>query len=126
MTLFRIELRTYRRIQSQICEHFEAPGDELSLLWSLQVDESSDISGKAQLLAFIRFIKNTKFVNECLFCKDMKTTTTGKTNFMLINENILLFKLQPRKFKRVSYSLHDPPRSSSLLIIAERFSVRYI
>ena len=46
--------------KSRICEHFEAPGDELSLLWSFQVDESTDISGKAQLLSFIRFIKDAR------------------------------------------------------------------
>ena len=57
MTLFRAELRPYRRIKkNQICEHFEAPGDELSLLCSLQVDESTDISRNYQLLAFIRCI----------------------------------------------------------------------
>ena len=42
-------------LKSQICEHFEAP------------DESTYISGKAQLLAFIRFIKDEKFENEYLF-----------------------------------------------------------
>ena len=80
-------------LHCQICEHFEALGNELSLLWSLQVDESTNISGKAQLLAFIRFIKDAKFLNEYLFCKDMKTTTTDKDIFKLMNENILLFKL---------------------------------
>ena len=41
-------------LKSQICEHFESPGDELPLLWSiLQVDESTDISGKAQLLTSV-------------------------------------------------------------------------
>ena len=64
-------------LKSQICEHFKAPGDELSLLWSLQVHASMDISGKAQLLAFIRFIKDAQFENEYLFYKDIKTTTTG-------------------------------------------------
>ena len=80
-------------LHCQICEHFEAPGNELSLLWSLQVDESTNISGKAQLLAFIRFIKDAQFLKEYLFCKDMKTTTTDKDIFKLMNENILLFKL---------------------------------
>ena len=81
-------------LKSQNCEHFEAPGDGLCLLLSLQVNESPDISGKAQLLAFILFIKDDKFVNEYLFCKDMKTTTTGNYILKLVNENILLLKLQ--------------------------------
>ena len=78
MTLFRAELRDISSdFNSQICEHFEAPGDELFLLWFHQVDEYTDISGKAQLLTFIQFIKDAKFLNEYLFCKDIKTTTTG-------------------------------------------------
>ena len=34
-------------LKDQACNRFEAPDDEVSLLWSLQVDESTDISGKA-------------------------------------------------------------------------------
>ena len=40
-------------LKDQIYKHFEAPDDEMSLLWALQVDESTDISGTAQLLVFI-------------------------------------------------------------------------
>ena len=47
-------------LQDQIREPFKVPDDEVSLLWPLQVAESTDISGKAQMLAFIRFIKNEK------------------------------------------------------------------
>lgn len=81
-------------LKDQICEHFEAPDDEMSLLWSLQVDESTDISSKAQLLAFIRFIKDGKCVSEYLFCKELQTTIKGEDIFNVVNENILLFKLQ--------------------------------
>ena len=66
----------------------------MSLLWSLQVDESTDISSKAQLLAFIRFIKDGKCVSEYLFCKELQTTIKGEDIFNVVNENILLFKLQ--------------------------------
>ena len=45
-------------IKDQICKHFEALDEEVSLLLSLQVDESTDISGKAKLLAFNQFIKD--------------------------------------------------------------------
>ena len=31
--------------------------DELPQLWALQVDESTDNTGKAHLFAFIRFVK---------------------------------------------------------------------
>jgi hypothetical protein len=78
-------------LQDQICEYFKEPSCEL---WSLQIDESTDISGKAQLLAFIRFIKDGKFMNEYLFCKDLKDTTKGDDIFDLVNENVLFFNLK--------------------------------
>ena len=45
------------------------------------------------LLAFIRFVKNEKFLNEFLFCKYLKNTTRGEDIFKLVNENILSFGL---------------------------------
>ena len=87
-------MKTYRQIlKYQICEYFEAHDDEMFLLCSLQVDDSTDISGKTQLLAFIGFIKNEKFVSEYLFFKDLQTTTKGEDIFNVVNENILLSKL---------------------------------
>ena len=51
-------------------------------------------TGKAHLAAFIRFVKNGSFVNQYLFCKELKTTTRGEDIFALVDENILLFNLQ--------------------------------
>ena len=65
----------------------------MPMLWYLQVDESTDISSKALLLAFIRFIKDEKYVSENLFCKDLQTTTKSEDIFNVVNESILLFKL---------------------------------
>ena len=45
-------------VQEKTREYFNTPEVEL---WELQVDESTNISGKPQLLAFIRFIKNENF-----------------------------------------------------------------
>ena len=83
-------------INDQIREHFDVQGqdDELPQLWALQVDESTDTTGKAHLSAFIRFVKNGSFVNQCLFCKELKTTTRGEDIFALVDENILLLNLQ--------------------------------
>jgi len=47
-------------------------------LFSLQIDESIDISSKAQLLGFGRFVYNSNIVDQFLFCKELKSTTTGK------------------------------------------------
>ena len=81
-------------LQDQIREHFIVTENELSVLWALQVDESTDRTGKAHLLAFIRFTKNLKLVNELLFCKELDSTTTGEDIFELVNENVLLSKLK--------------------------------
>ena len=71
-------------LKKLIVENFESHD---SKVWSLHIDESTDISGKEQLLAFIRFVKNEKFLNEYLFCNDLKSTT-GKDIFELLQENI--------------------------------------
>ena len=68
--------------------HFVAIDNELSVLWSLQVDESTDRTGKSHLLAFIRFINNETLVNEFLFCKELKGTTKGEEILKLVDENI--------------------------------------
>jgi len=53
-------------LKDQFREHFETVEDESMLLWSLQVDESTDISGKSQLLA--SFV-SSKAENLCMnFC----------------------------------------------------------
>ena len=54
---------------------------------------TTDRTGKAHLLAFIRFIKDAKFVNEYLFCKEMTSTVRGEDIIELINKNVLLSKL---------------------------------
>lgn len=80
-------------LKDQIRENFEMEL-ESKVLWSLQVDESTDICGKAHLLAFIRFIKNEKFINEFFFCDELKTTTKGEDIFEVVNKKVLLFKLK--------------------------------
>ena len=65
----RIEdLSTYLKIQ--ICEHFIVTENQLSGFWALQIDESKNWNGKAHLLAFIRFIKDLRLVNELCFAKN--------------------------------------------------------
>ena len=71
-------------IMNQFREHFDVQGrdDELSQLWALQVDDSTDSTRKAHLFSFIRFVKNESFVNQCLFCKELKTTTRGEEIYL--------------------------------------------
>ena len=54
-------------------------------LFALQIDESTDITGKAQLLVFIRFIDDEFIVEDFLCCKELPETTKGQDTFDVIN-----------------------------------------
>ena len=56
-----------------------------SKLFSMQLDESTDIGGKAHLLVFIRFIEEDKIVDDFLCCKQFEKTTTGKDVFDIMD-----------------------------------------
>ena len=59
-------------MNDQIHEHFDVQGqdDEVTQLWALQIDESTDVvQEKRTFFAFIRFVKNGSFVIQCLFCR---------------------------------------------------------
>ena len=88
----------------------------MPLLWPLQVDKSTDISGKAQLLAFIRFTKDEKCVIEYLFCRELQTTTKGEDIFNVVNENILLFELQRKNCVSVCTDGFPPVSATSLYV----------
>lgn len=62
--------------------------DDHSRKWAIQVDESADISGKAQLLSFLRFVQGGKIVHDFFFCQELRQTTTGDDIFKLVNENV--------------------------------------
>ena len=55
-------------------------------LFSLQVDEYTDISKKAQLSAFIRFVQNDEIKEQFLCCKELEEKTTGKDVFNKISK----------------------------------------
>lgn len=80
-------------LKNQVIEHFAESKSDMRCKWALQVDESTDRTGNAQLLAFIRFVHNGKFVNEFLFCNSLETHTTGEDIFKMVNDNITLFNL---------------------------------
>ena len=48
-----------------------------SKMFTMQVDESTDISEKAQLIAFIRFVSDGKISDQFFCCKELKERTTG-------------------------------------------------
>ena len=53
--------------------------------FALQVDESTDIKGKPQLLAFIRFVDGSQIINQVLYCKEMSLTTRGQDVFYILS-----------------------------------------
>ena len=92
-TIFRRIDNLSSDLKDQFCEHF-VKEDELSVLRDLQVNESTDRTGKAYLLAFIRFIKDPKLVNKFFFCKELEGTTTGEDILKLVNENVFNQSIQ--------------------------------
>ena len=49
-----------------------------SKMFTMQVDESTDIRGKAQLMAFIRLVSDGKVSEQFFCCKEPKERTTGQ------------------------------------------------
>nr|XP_039253417.1 zinc finger BED domain-containing protein 5-like [Styela clava] len=52
--------------------------------FSLQMDESTDVDDLAVLLVFVRYVYNFETEENLLFCKPLKTHTTGEDIFLLI------------------------------------------
>ncbi|KAI6649866.1 Zinc finger BED domain-containing protein 5-like [Oopsacas minuta] len=52
---------------------------------AMQLDESTDIASCAQLIVWVRFIKDGDFVDEPLLCKSLETTTKGEDIFTKID-----------------------------------------
>ncbi|UYV73394.1 hypothetical protein LAZ67_10003027 [Cordylochernes scorpioides] len=68
--------------------------NDSSTKWAIQLDETTDISNKAQLLAFLRFVDTGKIVNNYFFCKELKQRTTGADIFELVDENVMKYNLR--------------------------------
>ncbi|XP_030289596.1 zinc finger BED domain-containing protein 5-like [Sparus aurata] len=56
--------------------------------FSLQIDECTDVSGDAQLLAFVRYSYEGKMHEDMLFCSSMEGTCTGRDIFNKLSSNI--------------------------------------
>ncbi|GFU69637.1 SCAN domain-containing protein 3 [Trichonephila clavipes] len=53
--------------------------------FALQVEETTDITGNAQLIAFVRFIHENDIINQFLCCRELPDFTTGKHIFQVIS-----------------------------------------
>jgi len=56
--------------------------------FSLQLDESTDVTGQANLLAFVRFELNGNIEEEMLFCQSLSTKTTDEEIFKSVDSFI--------------------------------------
>jgi hypothetical protein len=45
-----------------------------TIFFAIQLDESTDITGKTQLLAFSKFVHNADIIEQFLFCKPLPET----------------------------------------------------
>ncbi|KAM4749061.1 zinc finger BED domain-containing protein 5-like [Rhinophrynus dorsalis] len=50
-------------------------------IFSIQLDESTDVANCSQLLVYVRYINGGDFKDEFLFCKPLETTTTARDVF---------------------------------------------
>lgn len=53
--------------------------------FSLQLDESTDVSGNAQLVIFVKYIETDDICEHILFCKSLEGRTTGEDIFNVVN-----------------------------------------
>ncbi len=53
--------------------------------FSLQLDESVDVSGQVQLVAFARYVDTSDIRERILFCKTLEGRTTGEDIFNIVN-----------------------------------------
>ena len=53
--------------------------------YSLQIDESTDVSDDAQLLVYVRYLGENTLEEEFLFCRALETTTRGEDIFALVD-----------------------------------------
>lgn len=66
-------------IEKSVCELVKEKG-----MYALQVDESTDVAGKAQLLVFIRYIAGNQIKEQFLCCREL-VQTTGQDIFSTVS-----------------------------------------
>lgn len=55
-------------------------------LFSVQLDESTDVESCAQLLAFVRYVNNGRIKEEFLFCSALETTTRASDILEIVSQ----------------------------------------
>ncbi|KAI2646701.1 Zinc finger BED domain-containing protein 5 [Labeo rohita] len=53
--------------------------------YALQLDESTDIAGQAQLLTYVRYLRDKAIEEDVLFCRPLQSHTTGEAIFNVLD-----------------------------------------
>ncbi|XP_060796340.1 zinc finger BED domain-containing protein 5-like [Neoarius graeffei] len=56
--------------------------------YALQLDESTDIAGQAQLLTYVRYVRDKLIEEDVLFCRPLQSHTTGEAIFNVLDSFI--------------------------------------
>ena len=86
------KLKTVPLSNDTVCRRIDAMGTDIveQVVGKLsdsfsQLDESTDVSGNAQLVAFVRYIDTDDIYEHILFCKALEGKTTGEDIFDVVN-----------------------------------------
>lgn len=71
-------------------------------MFSLQFDESTDVSSCAVLLGYVRYIHEYSVKEEFLLAKNLKTTTKGEDIFNLVNDFLGMHGLEWNNVQQIS------------------------
>lgn len=85
------------RIERMGADIVEQVVGKLGEAFSLQLDESTDVSGKAQLIAFVRYVDINDIYENVLFCKGLVGKTTGEDLFNVVDNFFIENELDWRK-----------------------------
>ena len=58
---------------------------QASEFYALQLDESTDVAGLAQLLVYVRYVYGGSIKEDIIFCKPLETRTTGEDIFKVLD-----------------------------------------
>jgi hypothetical protein len=62
--------------------------------FAIQLNESTDAAGLAQLIAFVRFVNSKEIKNQFLFCQVLETPGTGKDIFDCVDAYFIATRIK--------------------------------
>jgi hypothetical protein len=77
----RIQDMAYDILSQVVVEIKSCP----SGMFSIQLDESTDVTHLAQLLVYVRYVNNDDIKTEFLLCKPLENTTTARDIFKVVS-----------------------------------------